>query len=134
MDTPLGRAQNEYWKLYGALEEWHRAFPSATVSRTPYAQSIIWDMIFWAELFHLICGKSQAETEDFLQQLIELLGDAPASPPTQAGSSGNLLFISNTFSLLTPLASNSLLNTSRTLFRTLGFSSTLWARCGYAAG
>lgn len=99
MDTPLGRAQNEYWKLYNALEEWHRTFPHATVSRTPYAQRIIWDMIFWAELFHVIGGKSPAETEEFLRQLVELLGDAPSSPPTQAGSFGNLFFILNTSSL-----------------------------------
>ncbi len=92
MDTPLERAQKEYWKLYGVLETWHRQFPAATVSRTPYAQNIIWDMIFWGELCHIICGKSQAETAEFLRQLLALLDDSPRSPPTQTGSSGNLFF------------------------------------------
>ena len=92
MDTPLERAQEAYWEQYGKLETWHRQFPAATVSRTPYAQNIIWDMIFWAELIHIICGKSQAETAEFLRQLEELLDDSPSSPPNSAGSSGNLFF------------------------------------------
>ena len=92
MEDSLGRAQEAYWEQYGKLEIWHRQFPAATVSKTPYAQKIIWDMIFWAELIHIICGKSQAETAEFLRQLEELLDDSPSSPPNSAGSSGNLFF------------------------------------------
>jgi hypothetical protein len=123
MDTPLERAQKEYWKLFGELENWHRQFPAATVSKTPYAQDIIWGMIFWAELVHVMCGKSPKETEDFLSQLLELLGDAPRSPPTQAGSFGNLFFISNTSFLLIFPVNNFHQYIFHTLCRTLYLSS-----------
>lgn len=92
MDTPLERAQEAYWEQYAELETWHRQFPAATVSKTPYAQDIIWGMIFWAELIHLMCGKSHEETDNFVSQLAELLDDSPTSPPTQTGSFGNLFF------------------------------------------